>query len=531
METVVTLWVTVSTSYSMLDPGEHYGCTGSCDKTRLAPIQVQTSCETWADLCNNERDECSFPDARLATPAPSPTPAGSNSGDWFYATQAPFVSTSFESTSFVPPPSAHIIIPTAPMPGPMQVTSTPMTTTTKTTATTTYSSALFTDAPTMQPPPTTPSLRPQNCPPISDWERAHAPYTQWELHWELSRSAVDMLMINLNWVFQRIPPRFFQQRPKDSEKIRLIWECLVDRSPIGFWLNKWGNCPSAPAEALFNWFHAEENWAALDLARQGLDPPEVVPLYFNDWALRKAWEEQAADGGVTTTAPPLLEQAEAFEPVPTPAPPPVTTANPPLPRAPSQALPDKGEVPGAEYTFAKCHTAKFSKEWDSVVLWHEITDACLFVNWCNRVWAMRGGLLLTIALALIHIVPAFVSFWGSSHQFYWYFPPACGLYISQTIGFILAVVISLSISMGVPHKLNGTGFVCTIVAELWCLGCFGCTKLANSMAQEAAHKKVLEEERRQTTAAPVPTPNARVAWADVQPPLSPGQYNGGINLA
>jgi len=331
------------------------------------------------------------------------------------------------------------------------------------------------------PPVFAPQLGPRWCPALSDAERLQAAYTQWELHWSLSRQVVLEIDKQLNRVFSQIPPMYFAQRPTTAERVRLVWEVLVARCGPGEWLHEHGPCPSAPGSALFGWFHRDEQAVLKRLALQFLEPPHMVPPSFSDCGLKVAWEsweeEMRLYGRVVsrrqrTTPPPLS-----------------LTPHPSPPDEPPADAPAPSLLAGPFLSFAQCHQAGYSPAGNPYGnLWQSGHDPCSLASSCDKLWVVRAGLLAAMVLGLAHTIPASLSFCGSEQRSVLRLAPSLGVYLSSGTFFLLAVAEVSALTVSTPQGLNGAGFGCTTAAVV--LSFFGAclSKVGSEIAKaESPH--------------------------------------------
>lgn len=306
---------------------------------------------------------------------------------------------------------------------------------------------------------TTPMLGAAYCSQPTWEERATAPYTEWEINFNLDQEILDRIFVQLYPFFSKMPHYFFTQRPLNNEHVRLVWEAYVKRSPDFKWLGAYP-CPSVPARELHAWiWNPTSDPDVVSLGEQGLMPRNIAPVEWSDWALKEAWELEILD--ITTTVAPTVGGL------------PDLTSSSRTPTAPDMepppTQPPEPEAYEADVTsFVRCHLAEYEPQnnADTPFTWYEKENPCGVAGNLEKVWVVKGSLVLALLLAMAHSFPAGVLFLGSKQRFSWRFPAGVGMYMAIGVLVLQLISVVTASTMVLDPEMNGPGFFCTIFAML-----------------------------------------------------------------
>jgi len=387
-----------------------------------------------------------------------------------------------------------------------------------------------TKVPTPRPDVTTPLLGAAFCEPPSLEEIAQAPYTEWELHFDLSNEIMERLYARLTYFMGQIPPYYFAQRPTRHEHVRLLWEVYMERSPPDYWLGLYV-CPSVPARELHAFIWADPLGRDAELFRrvgtQAFETPNVAYKGFVDWAMKEAWEEEIKDLTTTTLAGFEDPYATTITYRETSLPPASTTAV--QPEVKDAYTPDVT-------TILQCHQAEYDPLYDADALfaWYEMVLPCDLVSNTEKVWAAKGALFCAILLALGHSFPSAVLFIGSDLRFAKRFPPSLGFWLAGGAAASQAIAVIAASMMTAHTAMNGLGFFCTIAGIGLSILSMAASKMGEVWAQalqaqveeypsvvvgKLEHSQMQLHQTARVRWEQPPQPNlARIAW---RPPSGP----------
>eukprot|EP00930_Biecheleria_cincta_P041619 TRINITY_DN28554_c0_g1_i1.p1 TRINITY_DN28554_c0_g1~~TRINITY_DN28554_c0_g1_i1.p1 ORF type:complete len:596 (+),score=55.80 TRINITY_DN28554_c0_g1_i1:71-1858(+) len=533
-ETEVSLWLTNTRFTEVSDGGvtEHQGCDYKCQATRFTRPRVISKCQTWNDIRKWAPDLCTsgFPtraESLITTTTKMPQvydPNGVVPDQYTRSIYQPITNVYVNPDSPVEklgPPAAPInFVVSTYKPnsfGRPTTTSTLLTTITSTSVTTTVPRGL-TVAPTPKPGPTTPLLGARFCVEPTLEEIAQAPYTQWELNFDISQEVMERIYAQLNQFFYRAPFYLFAQRPTRYEQVRLVWEVYLQRSPPDKWLGLYP-CPSVPARELHEWIWRGSSYWVRELGFQGIEPRQTKVKEWSDWAFKQAWDIEVQD--LTTTSLPKLDlrfgTTTTFEAL---TPPPVQSA-PPSPPLKASRDPDV-------ITLTTCQLATYDprNNADGPFAWYDEFEPCALVSNSEKVWVIQGCLGLAMLIAAVYSFSAGVMFMGSKFRFASRFPAGLGFWLAIAVVVLNIAALLVAGTTEVKPPMNGVGFISTIFSVL--VGAVGvvlakCGEVANTArkkaeAQPAAPKAVV------STLAPHPLAlqhTSQVGWAQPQPPRGP----------
>jgi len=306
---------------------------------------------------------------------------------------------------------------------------------------------------------TTPMLGAAHCDQPTWEERATAPYTEWEINFNLDQEIMDRIFVQLYPFFSKMPHYFFTQRPLNNEHVRLVWEAYVKRSPDLKWLGAYP-CPSVPARELHAWiWNPTSDPDVVSLGEQGLMPRNIAPVEWSDWALKEAWELEILD--ITTTVAPTVGGLAALTSSS------LAPAAPEMEPPPTQ--PPEPEAYEADVTsFVRCHLAEYEPQnnADTPFTWYEKENPCGVAGNLEKVWVVKGSLVLALLLSMAHSFPAAVLFLGSKQRFSWRFPAGVGMYMAIGVLVLQLISVITASTMVLNPEMNGPGFFCTIFAML-----------------------------------------------------------------
>lgn len=483
--TEVSLWTTNTRWTLRMDGGveTHTGCDYRCNKARFTKPRVYSKCQSWEDIKEWAPELCSAglgsrAESLVTTTTAEPILYGSDGlplGDRGQPLEEPY---NFDKETNVDvfqnpdipytlkPPVAPNTIPISTYRpyqfGAATTTVTAFFTYTITRVTSTVPPGGATAQVTPIPVATTPMLGAAFCAQPTWEERTTAPYTEWELNFELPLEIMDRIFAQLNPFFAQVPKWLFTQRPLRNEQVRLVWEAYVQRSPQMKWLGRWP-CPSVPARQLHSWIYSGTvDPFLVQLGEEALMPPNTKPAEWSDWALKEAWEIELLD--LTTTT---LATLRTLQPRTTPAAEPNTappTAAPMLPPEPEAYPPDVT-------SFVSCHLAVFDmqKSAEGPFAWFETEDPCLVSGNFEKIWIAKGCMFLAVIISMAHSFPAMVLFLGAKQRFAWRFPQQTGMFMATGCAFFQSVAVITAATSVVKPGLNGIGFwstICGILASI-----------------------------------------------------------------
>jgi len=495
IKTEVSLWLS-NTQWTIVQDGgvtRHYGCTNKCDKARFSRPRVVSKCQTWDDISTWANELCdsgyaSRAESIVTTSTSPPIPfmrngeaPGTYDRSYTIEDVDNYANPNSPVEKEVPLPASNWEVSTyRPVEFGFATTTTTLLTTITTTTVTTTIVPGQTKAPTPRPDVTTPLLGAAFCEPPSLEEIAQAPYTEWEINFDLGNEIMERLYARLTSFLGEVPYFYFAQRPTRHEQVRLIWEVYMERSPPDYWLGLYV-CPSVPARELHAYIWADPVGREATLMRrvleQAFEPPNVPLKGFVDWAMKEAWEEEILD--ITTTTLPgfadpyattITYRETTLPPAPFVAPSPA----PPPPFAPDVA------------TILQCHQAEYDPLWDADApfAWYEAVSPCDLVSNLDKVWAARASLLLAIFLTLGHSFPSAVLFIGSNERFTKRFPPMLGFWLGAgaALSQVIAVVVG-SMMTTEPDTMSGPGFFAAIAAIVLSILSMAASKLGEVVAK------------------------------------------------
>jgi len=532
IETQISLWLTNTRFTVVSDTGEteHQGCQYKCQSTRFTRPRVISKCQTWDDIRKWAPDLCSsgFPtraDSLITTTTKMPQvydPNGRVPGQYTMSIYKPITNVHVNPDSPVeklgPPaePINFVISTYKPNSfGRPTTTSTLLTTITVTSVTTTVPNGL-TLAPTPKPGPTTPLLGAMFCAEPTLEEIAEAPYTQWELNFDITQEVMERIYAQLNQFFYRAPFYLFAQRPTRYEQVRLVWEVYLQRSPPDKWLGLYP-CPSVPARELHDWIWRDSSYWVRELGFQGIEPRNVKVQEWSDWAFNDAWKVELLD--LTTTSLPELDGRFATTTTYLAVTPPPSSPAPPPPPLKASQTPDVT-------TITTCQLATYDprNNPDGPFAWYDEFEPCTLISNSEKVWAIQGCLGLAILLAAVYSFSSLVMFMGSKFRFASRFPAALGFWLAVAIVALNIAALIVAGTTEVKPQLNGLGYVCTISSTL--VGAFAVVlaKIGEMLnkTREAAEAQPSAPKIAVGTLAPHPYAlqhTSKVGWA--QPPTGP----------
>ncbi|CAJ1445930.1 unnamed protein product [Effrenium voratum] len=469
--TEVSLW-TANTRWTLrMDGGveTHTGCDYKCNQARYTKPRVYSKCQTWEDMRDWAPQLCSVgvgsrAEFLVTTTTRAPTAYDEDGyvdgqytgGEYNFEKESNpnvFVNPNSDKQGPPVPPNTQQISTYKPYEfGAPTTTVTPFFTRTSTSFTTTQVGFGTTEM-TPVPLETTPILGAVWCEQPTWQERATAPYTDWELNFQLNPEILERIYAQLYHFFSRVPTFLFTQRPLRHEQVRLVWEAYVHRSPVTKWLGQWP-CPSVPARDLHDYIYGSsvDSFVVL-LGEQGLMPPKVKPVEWSDWALKEAWDLELLELTTTTLQNvPMLEaitsaRVEYTSPEPTEAP---------------TAPPEVEAYPADVTSFVACHLAQYDpqRDPDAPFAWYEKQNPCTIAGNLEKVWIVKGCLVFAILISMAHSFPATVLFVGSKQRFAWRFPLSIGMYMALGTFFFQAVAVISAATLVVQTSLNGPGFWC-----------------------------------------------------------------------
>ena len=493
--TEVSLWTSNTRFTLRMDGGveTHTGCDYRCNKARFTKPRVYSKCQTWEDMRDWAPQLCRadigsraeyFVTTTTALPriyGPNGVPYGvdgTEDNNYNFDKEAdPDV---FQNPDLpytlkpaVPPNTVQISTHKPNSFGAPTTTVTAFFTWTTTVVTTSLPRAGQTTEMTPIPVATTPMLGAAFCEQPTWEERLNAPYTEWELNFDLGQVIIERIYTQLYPFLTEVPKYMFTQRPLRQEQVRLVWEAYVGRSEQTKWLGRYP-CPSVPARQLHQWIYDHTTDPFLvALGEQGLMPPNVKPVEWSDWALKEAWELELL--GITTTTRQTLALLEARTTRPAEITSPEPSAAPPLPAEPEPYAPDVT-------SFIACHLATFDQKDDpeGPFAWYEMEDPCSVAGNFEKVWISKGCLFMAIVLSMGHGFPAAVLFINSKHRFAWRFPGKVGMMLALGVAFLQVVSVISASTLVVTAGLNGIGFWSTILGIICSLFTAGCSKLSEA---------------------------------------------------
>eukprot|EP00440_Ansanella_granifera_P007096 gb/GFBE01007684.1/.p1 GENE.gb/GFBE01007684.1/~~gb/GFBE01007684.1/.p1 ORF type:complete len:607 (+),score=109.29 gb/GFBE01007684.1/:1-1821(+) len=512
--TDVSLWIATTRWSVTADDGveTHQGCTYKCNKARFTKPRVITKCQSWSDMAEWAPVLCSAgipsrAEEKVTTTTLQPiefneqglAPGDYDPTGYNHAVQSevdvfknPNAKVNKQGT--LPQNTFQISTYRPSEFGKETTTTTLLITYTSTTVTTTKPPG-GTLAPPIYVGSTTPMLGAEDCKEPTRREISTAPYTDWELNFDLNIEIMERIYARLNQFLFNAPFYLFAQRPTRMEQVRLIWEAYVFRSPQDEWLGQY-QCPSVPARELHYYVWEEAPMLVRNMAREALEPPHVKVEDWSDWKLKEAWEIEILDI-TTTTLPPFNDPyAEGYKWVETTAPPVIPAPSPPPPRS---------AYDGDVSSLFTCHLATYDPRYndEGPWAWFDLVTACSIEKNLEKVWIAKGCLFLALLLSMFYSFPALVLFVGSNHRAAWRFPPSAAFWMA--VGSLLfqgAAVISVGaidspyaepLSGWVPPKamlpgMNGPGMICTVLAMV-------CSLLALVLAKvgQVVHASIVAE--------------------------------------
>lgn len=532
IETEISLWLTNTRFTIISDHGvtQHQGCEYKCQAARFTRPRVVSKCQTWDDIRTWAPDLCSsgFPtraDSLVTTTTKLPIVFDRNGrvpNQYTASIYKPITNVHVNPDSPVdklgPPPEPLDLALSTYKPntfGRPTTTSTLLSTITSTSVTTTVPDGR-TIAPTAMPGSTTPLLGAKYCPEPTRQEIAEAPYTEWELNWDISQEVIERIYTQLNQFFYQAPFYLFAQRPTRSEQVRLVWEAYLQRSPPDKWLGIYP-CPSVAARELHEWIWRADSYWVRQLGLQGIEPRTVKVKEWSDWAFKEAWELEILDP-TTTSIPKLENQFDLTTTFRVLTPPPEAVQESPSMKKGSQA-PDIT-------TITTCVMATYDPQnnADGPFAWYDESEPCTLVTNSEKVWVIQGCLALAMLIATVYSFTAGILFMGSKMRFASRFPASLGFWLAVGIVVLNSAALICASTIEVTPHLNGFGFICTICSTLagavsFVLAKFG--EMANN-AREMAEAQPPVPRIAVGTLAPNPYAlqhTSKVGWA--QPPSGP----------